>query len=529
MSAWRRLAQARRECYPKGKSPSVGRAFEDVGGYQELRDKYIISKPTNVSQGNWTANSKCYMPRRDSYHVFRDPLTGDIPWPGLFFGVSILNLYRWCASQISVQRCLAGKSIYHVKSGCVFCGYLSLLPMFIFVMPGMISRILYPDTVACAVPSHCAWRCGASSGCSFVSYPLLVVELLPTGVLGVMLSALWGSLVSSLTSNLNCATTLFTLDIYTQMRPAATEKELMVTGRFFVIVLFAITITWATLMQTAYQEQVFELVMGTSNYLAAPIAALVLLAVFCKRVTEQGAFWGLLGGLVIGLCVMALRFVYRPQSCTGSRSACPGPVCDLNYLYVVMVLFAVSLLLMLGISSCTKPVPDQHLRQLCWSLRHSPDPRVCLDAEVQRKRCVSQEVPEDASPGRGLSRARELAAVLIAVLDAEQAREAGWRSQGSRTDQTDTWGEEFKKGQGCFWMAWDIFCGLKLQPSSRVSPEEASVKETRSHSLLDTAPDQAGERPEGGDVMETSPVRKIINGTAVILLLVTVLCHIYYF
>ncbi|XP_019490304.1 PREDICTED: sodium/glucose cotransporter 1-like, partial [Hipposideros armiger] len=119
-------------------------AFKEVGGYQELLSNYLNTKPSIIHEGNWTAKPECYLPRLDSFHIFRDPITGDLPWPGIVFGISIISLYYWCTNQIFVQRCLAGKNMSHVKGGCVLCGYLKLLPMFSIVMPGMISRILYP-------------------------------------------------------------------------------------------------------------------------------------------------------------------------------------------------------------------------------------------------------------------------------------------------------------------------------------------------------------------------------------------------
>ncbi|KAF5923074.1 hypothetical protein HPG69_016541 [Diceros bicornis minor] len=236
-----------------------------------------------------------------------DPITGDLPWPGIVFGVSTLSLYYWCTNQIFVQRCLAGKNMSHVKGGCIFCGYLKLLPMFSIVMPGMISRVLYPDKVACVVPSECEKHCGTRTGCNPIAYPVVVVELLPNGVRGLMLSTISASLMSSLTSVFNCASTLFTMDIYTRMRPMATEKELMVTGRciafiitkkivsiweknkFFVIILFAVTIAWVPVMETAHSDQLFEYMHAVMSYLTPPIAAVFLLAIFCKRVTEQSS------------------------------------------------------------------------------------------------------------------------------------------------------------------------------------------------------------------------------------------------
>ncbi|XP_060039830.1 sodium/glucose cotransporter 1-like, partial [Erinaceus europaeus] len=208
-------------------------ALRKVGGFRNIVDNYFTAKPNITSEGNWTAKPECYTPRQDSLHIFRDVKTGDIPWPGLIFGVPIISLFHWCNNQIFVQRALAGKDMNHVKGGCVFCGFLKLLTMFSIVIPGMISRILFPDQIACVVPSECEKHCGNKSNCSFLAYPLLILELLPLGLRGFIMSTLWAALISSLTSAFNCSSTIFTMDIYTQMRPMATEKELMVTGSMY--------------------------------------------------------------------------------------------------------------------------------------------------------------------------------------------------------------------------------------------------------------------------------------------------------
>ncbi|ELK31548.1 Sodium/glucose cotransporter 1 [Myotis davidii] len=210
----------------------TGFAFNEVGGYEAFMEKYMKAIPTNVSDGNITINKECYTPRNDSFHIFRDPLKGDLPWPGLIFGLSILALWYWCTDQVIVQRCLSAKNMSHVKAGCVMCGYLKLLPMFLMVMPGMISRILYTDKIACVLPSECEKHCGTKVGCTNIAYPTMVVELMPNGLRGLMLSVMLASLMSSLTSIFNSASTLFTMDIYTKIRKTATEKELMLAGSY---------------------------------------------------------------------------------------------------------------------------------------------------------------------------------------------------------------------------------------------------------------------------------------------------------
>ncbi|XP_008590733.1 PREDICTED: sodium/glucose cotransporter 1-like, partial [Galeopterus variegatus] len=365
---------------------------------------------------------------------------------------------------VFVQRCLAGKNMSHIKGGCLLCGYLNLLPMFSIVMPGMISRILNPDKVACVVPSECQKYCGTKNGCSPIAYPLLMIELLPSGLRGLMLSTLCASLMSSLTSVFNSASALFTLNIYTQIRPVATEKELMITGRFFVIVLLAVTIALVPITETAQSEILFEYTQAIRSYVTPPIAAVILLAIFCKRVNEQSAFWGLIVGIIIGFIGMVAKLVYEPWSCTGN-SKCPVFICGVHYLYFTMILFVVSLLTMLGISLITDPIPDKHLHRLCWSLRNSPEERVDLDTETQRKKPLEPPAQPDV----------------------------------------------LNKAQNCAWKAWDLFCGLEPQPGPKLAPEKEKTEDA-----------------QWGDMLEKPLWRYIVNTNGIILLALVIFGYIYY-
>ncbi|XP_048370713.1 sodium/glucose cotransporter 1-like [Sphaerodactylus townsendi] len=355
----------------------TGIAFNEVGGYNAFVEKYMAAIP-NV--GNASIPEKCYTPRPDSFQIFRDPISGDLPWPGLIFGLSILALWYWCTDQVIVQRCLSGKNISHVKAGCIMCGYLKLLPMFLMVMPGMISRILYTDEVACAEPEACKVACGTTVGCSNVAYPTLVVRLMPDGLRGLMLSVMLASLMSSLTSIFNSASTLFTMDIYTKIRNRASEKELMIVGRLFMLVLIGISIAWVPVVQSAQNGQLFDYIQSITSYLGPPIAAVFFLAIFCRRVNEHGAFWGLVIGLLIGLSRMIAEFAYGTGTCV-HPSNCPDIICKVHYLYFAMILFAISLILILTISLLTKPIDEVHLYRLCWSLRNRTEERIDLDVD----------------------------------------------------------------------------------------------------------------------------------------------------
>ncbi|KAL6082880.1 hypothetical protein STEG23_002574 [Scotinomys teguina] len=445
----------------------TGFAFHEVGGYEAFMEKYMKAIPSVISDGNITVKEACYTPRADSFHIFRDPIKGDIPWPGLIFGLAILALWYWCTDQVIVQRCLSAKNMSHVKAGCTLCGYLKLLPMFLMVMPGMISRILYTDKIACVLPSECQKYCGTPVGCTNIAYPTLVVELMPNGLRGLMLSVMMASLMSSLTSIFNSASTLFTMDIYTKIRKRASEKELMIAGRVFILVLIGISIAWVPIVQSAQSGQLFDYIQSITSYLGPPIAAVFLLAIFCKRVNEPGAFWGLILGFLIGIARMITEFAYGTGSCM-EPSNCPTIICGVHYLYFAIILFAISVITILVISFLTKPIPDVHLYRLCWSLRNSKEERIDLDAGDEDV----QEDPKD-------------------------------------TIEIDT--EAPQKKKGCFRRAYDLFCGLDQDKGPKMTKEEEAAMKLK---MTDTS-----EKPLW---------RTVVNINGIILLAVAVFCHAYF-
>ncbi|XP_074153271.1 sodium/glucose cotransporter 4 isoform X2 [Sminthopsis crassicaudata] len=200
--------------------------FKEVGWYPGLQEKYAAAV-ANVTVPNTT----CHLPRPDAFHLLRDPVAGDIPWPGLMFGLTVLATWCWCTDQVIVQRSLSAKNLSHAKGGSVLGGYLKILPMFFIVMPGMISRALYPDVVGCVDPDICQAVCGARVGCSNIAYPKLVMELMPVGLRGLMIAVIMAALMSSLTSIFNSSSTLFAIDIWQRFRREASERELMVGVR----------------------------------------------------------------------------------------------------------------------------------------------------------------------------------------------------------------------------------------------------------------------------------------------------------
>ncbi|XP_059140927.1 sodium/glucose cotransporter 4-like [Physella acuta] len=374
------------------------RAFYEVGGFNAMVEKY----PSAVAESALMSNNTCGFPREDYMHLFRDPVSSDLPWPGIL-GLTINSIWYWCSDQVIVQRALAAKSFTHAKAGTLLCGYLKILPLFLLVFPGMIARILYPDTVGCADPDTCYKFCGSASGCSNIAYPTLVINLLPAGARGMMLAVMLAALMSSLTSIFNSSSTIFAMDVWTHIRRKASELEIMIVGRVFVIILVALSIIWIPVIKASQGTQLYVYIQEVASFLQPPICAIFVLGIFWERLNEKGAFFGLLIGFVAGIIRFAIQYSYTAPEC-GSTEPDPTPalVKNFHYLYFSIFLCFLTALSAVVISCCTKPVDERCIQRLTWSTRHSTKARLDIKdwqegrAESLRE-TVEAEVNQDTN------------------------------------------------------------------------------------------------------------------------------------
>ncbi|NXE96384.1 SC5AA protein, partial [Menura novaehollandiae] len=349
------------------------KAFNEIGGYPNLEEAYLKAMPSKT-----VPNTTCHLPRADAMHLFRDPVSGDLPWTGMTFGLSIMATWYWCTDQVIVQRSLSAKNLSHAKAGSILASYLKMLPLFLIIMPGMISRVLYPDSVACVDPEECARVCGAAVGCSNIAYPKLVVELMPSGLRGLMIAVMMAALMSSLTSIFNSSSTLFTMDIWRKLRPGAGDRELLFVGRVVTVVLVALSVVWIPILQSSSGGQLYVYIQAVTSYLAPPVTAVFVLAVFWPRANEQGAFWGLMAGLALGLARMGLELAHPTPRC-GVPDQRPWLLSDVHYLHFAVLLATVTAAIVVMGSLLTPPPPPAQLKDLTWwSLsREPPQPSVC--------------------------------------------------------------------------------------------------------------------------------------------------------
>ncbi|XP_071885616.1 sodium/glucose cotransporter 2-like isoform X2 [Anas platyrhynchos] len=375
-----------------GASVLAAYALSAVGGLPSLWQRFPLALPHNVS-------GPCPSPRALALRLLRPPGT-DLPWPGLLLGLGVTAGWYWCTDQVIVQRCLAARSLLHMRAGCVLCGYLKVLPVFLMVLPGMAARLLFPDVVGCTDPEDCLRACGSPAGCSNVAYPRLVVTLLPTGLRGLMLAAVLAALMSSLASIFASASAIFSLDIYRRLRPHATQRQLLIAGRLWMVVLVGLSLAWLPVVQAAQGGRLFDYIQAVGSFLTPPIAAVFFLAIFVPRVNEPGAFWGLVLGLLLGLGRMVPEFVLGTGTCE-APGRCPAFICGLHYLHFAIVLFLATCAIIIAVSLCYPPIPRRHLHRLVFSLRNSQEPRDDLDKEPAMGGDVQLQDVEVTPSGQG--------------------------------------------------------------------------------------------------------------------------------
>ncbi|XP_076801159.1 sodium/myo-inositol cotransporter 2-like [Clavelina lepadiformis] len=350
--------------------------FVNIGGYSGLVEQYMDAIP----QYRLANHTECGIPRADSFHVFRD-VHANLPWTGIVFGMPILSIWYWCTDQVIVQRSLAAKNLSHAKAASILCSYLKVFPMFLMVMVGMISRAKYPDQVSCVDPEVCKIVCDNPHSCSDIAYPKLVMELLPGGARGLLLAVMLSALMSSLTSIFNSSSTIFTMDLWNRVRKSASERELMIVGRVFVLCLVIVSFLWIPIIQAEEGGQLFNYIQKISAYLQPPIAAAFILGIFWKRMNEQGAFWGLCVGTVAGIIRLITDFTESDPVCGEDE----GMQWGIHYLHFAIFLFLGSCLVIILISLCTKPWPKNMFGGLTWWTRKELLPLNPMHLQLESK------------------------------------------------------------------------------------------------------------------------------------------------
>jgi len=300
----------------------------------------------------------------DNLKLVRSASNPDFPWTGVLLASPIIGFWYWCTDQYIVQRVLSGKNQQQARRGAIYAGYLKLLPVFIFLVPGMIAYALSQKGLLNVTSSDAAFSC-------------MVAQLLPAGFKGIVVCGLLAALMSSLASLFNSSAALFVGDFYMKMRPQAPQKQLVTVGRIATVVVVILGIVWIPIMQSM-SSVLYEYLQAVQGLLAPAIAAAFVMGVFWRKTTAAGGFWGLAIGFIVGMIRLALNIIYSAdlaklkglgaEQYHATRAQMDDQlgfffqIASINWLHFCVILFILSIAVTVVVSLFTKKPNTEQLK-----------------------------------------------------------------------------------------------------------------------------------------------------------------------
>jgi len=231
-----------------------------------------------------------------------------LPWYAVFLGYPVLGLWYWCADQTIVQRVLGAKDVDHARTGALFCGFIKILPVFIFIVPGLMAYTLSQKGLLDIHTLQTIDATGNTVTNSKGIYTLMITQLVPTGLAGIIVAALLSGLMSQVSGALNSISTLVSFDLYKRWRPEADERRLVKVGKLAAGIALVFSIFLLPLLN--HYGSIFNGINDIIAHIAPPITCVFILGVFWKRASAKAAQYTLLTGSLLGALVYTLNKLY---------------------------------------------------------------------------------------------------------------------------------------------------------------------------------------------------------------------------
>ena len=270
-----------------------------LGGWDKLREicgseMFNLWKPLirHGMEGTWAPVKEA---GKEAWY-FND----NYPWLGMLFCAPIIGLWYWCTDQYIVQRVLGAPNEKEARRGSIFSGFLKLLPVFLFIIPGMIGFALAKSGINPGIQHELMDANGhIIRDRAQEVFPLLVINILPIGVRGIVVAGLMSALMSALAGVFNASSSLFTMDFYSRFKPTASQAELVWVGRVATVVMVVIGLLWIPVIQGG--RGLYDYLQGIQAYLAPPIFVVFFFGIFFKRLNAKGCLATLITGFIMGL------------------------------------------------------------------------------------------------------------------------------------------------------------------------------------------------------------------------------------
>jgi SSS family solute:Na+ symporter len=278
-----------------------------------------------------------------------------MPWYAVFLGYPVLGIWYWCADQTIVQRVLGAKDENHARVGPLFCGFIKILPVFIFVMPG-----LFAYTLAQSGHLDISALKSMVNGKEVVNskgiYTLMITQLIPPGLIGVLVAALLSGLMSQISGALNSISTIVSYDIYKRYKPDATDSKLVNVGKIAAGISLVVSLLMLPLLNN--YESIFNGLNDIIAHIAPPITCVFLLGVFWEKASAISAKYTLWIGSAVGVLVFVIGKLY-PLSAIG----------QIPFMMMAFYLFLICLFMQITLSYM---YPVQHTKESATLYWKSP-------------------------------------------------------------------------------------------------------------------------------------------------------------
>ncbi|MHC4214215.1 MAG: sodium:solute symporter [Planctomycetota bacterium] len=272
------------------------------------------------------------------------------PWLGMLFCAPIIGLWYWCTDQYIVQRALGAPNEAVARRGSIWASILKLLPVFIFIIPGMICFAL-ATTGYEGLESMVGQDNTLAADKAQSAFPMLVMNVLPPGVRGIVVAGLLAALMSSLSSVFNASSTLFTMDFYSKLHPQATQHQLVWVGRIATTAMIVVGLLWIPVIKGG--RGLYDYLQGVQAYLAPPIFVVFFFGVFMKRLNGKGCLAALIVGFLLGLFSLAVDTPVKLFGTTYTEGSFLWIVHNIFFQYYSLVIFLVCAAVMILVSYMT--------------------------------------------------------------------------------------------------------------------------------------------------------------------------------
>jgi solute:Na+ symporter, SSS family len=339
--------------------------LEALGGWDKLKEivgseMFNLWKPVVPEgvEGTWAPVKEA---GREAWY-FNDKY----PWPAMLLCAPIIGLWYWCTDQYIVQRILGARNDKEARRGTIFAGFLKLTPVFLFIIPGMICFALAKSGINPEIQKELIDANGnlireKAQG----AFPLLVTQVLPVGVRGIVVAGLLAALMSALAGVFNASSSLFTMDFYSRFRPNTSQEKLVKVGRIATVAMVIVGLLWIPVIQGA--RGLYDYLQGIQAYLAPPIFVVFFFGVFMKRLNGPGCLATLITGFLMGLFRLIVDTPVKLNGVPYTEGSFLWIVNNIFFQYYSLLITIVCILVFIIVSYATKPPEYSKISGLTFS------------------------------------------------------------------------------------------------------------------------------------------------------------------